>query len=155
VLHAGATIEEAEDAASDAMTDMVRIWPVRGNPLAYACTAAIRYFIKARKRPRALVRRIKERDPAAWQPGAEDQQLTGLEDSEWTAAVMAGLTSAQREVMQCIADGVDRDEIAEALGITKAAARRRLCDARARLVQILSPDGEFKHPRPPTAREAL
>jgi RNA polymerase sigma factor (sigma-70 family) len=153
-MMAGATLEEAEDAASQALEDMLRIWPVLGMPLRYARKAAVSNFIKARTRGSARVaRRLAERGHAAPE-GAVDGQLTAREGREWVAGVLAELTGAQKEVMQCVADGLDRDEIAEVLGISRAAVRRRLCDARARLAELLSRDGELRHPRPTAIQEA-
>jgi DNA-directed RNA polymerase specialized sigma24 family protein len=153
---AGATIDEAEDAASEALTSMARTWPVPGRPLSYACTAAVNYFIKSRTRGDArLVRRLVERGHVVRREGAEDARLAGLEGREWIAGILGELTGAQREVMECIVAGLDRDETAMVLGISNDALRRRVADARARLAEILSPDGEFRHPRPSTAREAL
>lgn len=154
VRTAGATREEAEDAASEALTGMVGIWPVPGHPLAYACKAAISNFIKAKTRGNArLVRRLIERGHITLQATAEDPRLASMEGREWTDTVLRELTEAQRELMQHIVNGMDRNEIAAALSISKDAARRRLADARARLLEVLSRDGELRNPRPPTARE--
>lgn len=63
--------------------------------------------------------------------------------------MLSCLPRAQREVMEvmeCIAGGLDRDEIAEVLGKTKEAIRRTLCDARRRLREELHPNGEHKQP---------
>jgi hypothetical protein len=54
--------------------------------------------------------------------------------------------------MECIARGLDRDEIAEALGKTREAIRRNLCDARERLARELHVDAERKQPPGTMAR---
>ncbi len=72
------------------------------------------------------------------------------EDEEWLGQVLAALPPAQREVMACIARGVDRDEIPKVLGKSPATIRRLLCDARVRLRAELHPDPE--QPPDTTAR---
>ena len=55
-------------------------------------------------------------DAVPHQEGAEDSQLTAWEDEEWVAHVLSALPPAQRQVMELIVKGLDRDEIAETLG---------------------------------------
>jgi DNA-directed RNA polymerase specialized sigma24 family protein len=74
--------------------------------------------------------------------GAEDSRLTAWEDNEWVAQVLSCLPPAQREVMDCIARGIHRDDIPVVLGKSKEAVRRNLCDARARLRVELHPKRE-------------
>jgi DNA-directed RNA polymerase specialized sigma24 family protein len=68
---AGATREEAEDAVSDAMVYMLRRQhdgkPVSGDLAAYARTAAINYFIRAKGRGADGIRRVVASDRV---PGA-------------------------------------------------------------------------------------
>jgi RNA polymerase sigma factor (sigma-70 family) len=150
---AGATLEEAEDAVSKTLTEMLRIWPVPGYTLRYARKAVVHNFIKEKTRGTARVaRRLVERGHVTPHEGAEDQRLTALEGREWTASVLSELTEAQREVMQLVADGLSYKEIAEAIGKSGDVVRRRLSDARARLVKILNPDGKFRQRRRTTAR---
>jgi RNA polymerase sigma factor (sigma-70 family) len=151
-LIAGATLEEAEDAVSKTLTEMLRIWPVPGHPLRYARKAVVHNFIKDKTRGTARVaRRLVERGHVMPHDGDEDQRLSAQEGREWTASVLSELTEAQREVMQLIADGLSYEEIADALGKSRDVIRRRLSDARARLVKILNPDGEFRQPQRTTA----
>jgi DNA-directed RNA polymerase specialized sigma24 family protein len=109
-------------------------------------------FIKARTRgdPR-VVRRLIERGCVQRREGAEDPRLNDLENSEWVTSVLSLLSPTRRAVMQCIADGLHRDEIAEKLSMSREAVRRNLCDARARLTELLHPDGELKQ-SPTTSR---
>lgn len=58
--------------------------------------------------------------------------------------MLSSLPTAQREVMELIAQGLNRDEIAETLGKTKEAIRRNICDARAHLARELNPVGEYR-----------
>lgn len=142
---AGATPEEAKDAASTTMAEMLKRWPVPGHPLRFARKAVVNNFIKAKTRgiPR-VASRLVERGHVPHSEGAVDESLTALDDCDWVADVLSNLPPGQREVMQCIADGLDREEIAKLLGKTPATIRRRICDARARLAQLLSPDGDYK-----------
>jgi RNA polymerase sigma factor (sigma-70 family) len=149
---AGATTEEAEDALSKTLTEMLRIWPVTGRPLSYARKAVVHNFIKDKTRGTARVAsRLVERGHVMPHEGAEDQRLAAPEGREWIAGVLSELTPAQREVMRLVADGHSCEEIAETIGKSGDVVRRRLSDARARLVKILNPDGEFRRPRRTTA----
>jgi RNA polymerase sigma factor (sigma-70 family) len=161
-MYAGATLDEAEDAAAKALTEMLRRWGIFEPSLAYARKAAVHNFIKDKTRgTRRVARRLIEQGHIPRREGAEDRQLTAREDEEWVAHVLSSLPTAQREVMELIAQGLDRDEIAETLGKTKEAIRRNICDARARLVRELNPAGEYRqdpdskrrqHPPRKTAR---
>lgn len=111
----------------------------------YARKAAVHNFIKDKTRgPRRVARRLIEQGHISCQEGAEDHQLIAREDEEWVTHVLSSLPTAQREVMELIAQGLDRDEIAETLGKTKEAIRRNICDARARLARELNPVGEHR-----------
>ncbi len=113
---AGATLEEAKDAAAKALAEMFLHWPVPGDPLAYARRAVVHNFIKDKTRGNHRVaRRLVERGHVLHQEGFEDSRLTAFEDDEWVADVLSILPPAQRKVMEYIAKGLDRDEIAEAL----------------------------------------
>jgi RNA polymerase sigma factor (sigma-70 family) len=152
---AGATFEEAEDAASKTFLEMLERWPVQGAPLSYARKAVVSNFIKNKTRgSRRVVQRLAERGPAAVrQEGTEDTELCALEGQEWVDDVLSELTPCQREVMERIARGLDYDEIAADLGKSREVVRRRVCDARARLIQILDRDGtRLEQPRLATER---
>jgi RNA polymerase sigma factor (sigma-70 family) len=151
----GADVEEAKDAAAKTLEEMLRIWPVPGYPLQYARKAVFNNFIKAKERgklrQRRVAARLVERGHVSQCEDAEDEGLGVEANRQWVADVLSELPPAQREVMQLIADGLTHKEIAETLNISGEAVRRRLCDARARLTQLLNPDGEFKQPRRTTA----
>jgi RNA polymerase sigma-70 factor (ECF subfamily) len=160
-MYAGATLQEAEDATAKALMEMLRHWDTCKRSLAYARKAAVHNFIKDKTRGTSrIARRLIERGHAPHQEGAEHSQLTAWEDEEWVAHVLSSLPPAQREVMELIAKGLDRDEIAETLGKTKEAIRQNLCDARARLSRELNADGERrqdpngKHRQQPLRRMA-
>lgn len=124
---------------------MLQRWPVPGNPVAYARKAVVHNFIKERTRgDERLIRRLIERGHIPRHEGFPDDQLTAFEDSQWVADVLRVLPPKQRKVMECIARGLAYDEISGALGMSKDAVRRNLCDARRRLAETLHPDGERK-----------
>lgn len=149
----GATPEEAEDAAIKTLAEMLPSWPIRPNPLAYARKAVVNNFIKDKTRgSRRVVQSLIDQGHVPRQEGAEDDQLTAWEDVQWVASVLSILPPEQRKVMELIARGFDREEIAEELGKSRAAVRRSICDARPRLAEFLNPDGELRQPGPATAR---
>jgi RNA polymerase sigma factor (sigma-70 family) len=144
-MTAGATSEEAKDAVSETIADMLPIWPIPGSPLRYARKAVVNNFIQEKTRgPSRVSKRLIERGHVPRHEGADDQRLTAWEDRQWVASILSPLPPAQREVMGYIADGLSREEIAEALGKSRDAVRRNLCDARAHLARLLNPDGGFK-----------
>jgi DNA-directed RNA polymerase specialized sigma24 family protein len=150
-MFAGATAEEAKDAASETLEEMLPKWPVPGYPLAYARKAVVSNFIQAKTRgSQRVVQRIIERGHVPHEEGVEDGGLAVYEHDTWVADVLTELPAALRAVMRCIADGLDRKEIAKTLGISDDAVRRRVCDARRRLVEILNRDGTFKQSGPST-----
>ena len=144
-MYAGATLDEAEDAASKTLMEMLRRWKRCEPSLAYARKAVVHNFIKDKTRgTRRVARRLIEQGHISRQEGAEDHRLIAWEDEEWVTHVLSSLPAAQREVMELIAQGLDRDEIAETLSKTKEAIRRNICDARARLARELNPAGEHR-----------
>jgi RNA polymerase sigma factor (sigma-70 family) len=143
-MDVGATKQEAEDAISKAMFELLPKWALGMRPARrYLRQAVVHNFIKDRVRghPR-LARRLVQRGHVPWDEGAEDPRLTELEDREWLGQVLACLPPAQREVMACIAAGIAREEIPEILGKSQATIRRHLCDARRRLHDEFAPDPE-------------
>lgn len=147
-MYAGGTLEEAKDAAAKTLMEMLPDWNTRARTLSYARKAVVHNFIKDKTRgPSRVARKLIERGHVPYQEGGEDRQLTAWEDEEWVAHVLSCLPPAQREVMECVAKGLDRDEIAETLGKTKETIRRHLSDARARLARELDPNRD--HIQPP------
>jgi RNA polymerase sigma factor (sigma-70 family) len=150
-MYAGATLEEAKDAAAEALTRMLLHWERirrRKGPLAYARKAAVHHFINATTRgPDRTARRMVERGHVSRQEGAEDSELTRREDEEWVADMLSSLPPAQREVMELFVEGLDLDEIAAVLGKTKEAVRQNLCYARRRLRELIA-NGEQRQAPP-------
>jgi DNA-directed RNA polymerase specialized sigma24 family protein len=148
-MTAGALLEEAQDAAARTLAEMLTAWPIPGSPLAYARRAVISNFIKDKTRGnRRVAQRLVDRGHVPHHEGADDAGLTAWECDQWVACVLSVLPPEQRKVMECIARGLDREEITAALGKSRAAVRRNLCDARARLAELLDPAGEPRSPGP-------
>lgn len=143
----GATLQEAEDATSDALEYMLTRWPIEPNPLAYARTATLNSFFKARQRglPRDA-RRLIERGHVPHHEGAEDERLTEIESREWLDAVLSQLTPAQREVLEHVAEGLKPKQIADIIGVSGDVVRQRVYAARRCLAAILNPDGTYRQP---------
>lgn len=153
-MYAGATLEEADDATSKTLAEMYRKWPIPGSPLRYARKAVISNFIKDRTRGNHRVaRRLFERGHVPRHEALEDERLTELENSQWVTEVLSHLTPAQRDVMQLLADGLSRDEIAQTLKKSAGVVRRHISDARPRLAELLHPDGEYRSEPARTSRE--
>jgi RNA polymerase sigma factor (sigma-70 family) len=103
---------------------------------------------------RRVAQRIIDRGHVPHQEGTDDAQLTAWEDDQWVADVLSVLPPEQRKVMECIAGGLDREETAEVLGKSRATVRQNLRSARARLTELLNPDGGPRQPSPATARSS-
>ena len=133
---------------------MCRKWPIPGSPLKYARKAVISNFIKDKTRGNLRVtRRLIERGHVPRHEALEDERLAELENNQWVADVLSDLSPGQRDVMQLLADGLSREEIAQALGKSAEVVRRHLCDARARLAELLNPDGEYRSETARSSRE--
>lgn len=131
----GATMEEAQDAAQEAMKDFCRrsrSGAAFSSPAAYVRRAAIRFFIKARQRDR-------ERQPREIKgghltlPAYLDDELTACEDEQWVEHVLRSLTPAQRDVFKLVMDGMSPHAIAEQLGKSDVTIRQHLKNGRDRL----------------------
>jgi len=131
----GATIAEAEDAAQKAMTDLLR--RTRSSPPdhpgAWVWQAAVRFFIKERRRDR-------DRLPREIQGGHlvtgsyVDDRLCRLEDEEDIELILQCLTPTRRQVIKLVMEGLSTKEIGEQLGKRDDNIRQQLKKARDRLV---------------------
>ena len=130
----GATPEEAEDAAQDAMTDLFRRLKAGGEPPrtpdGWVLTAAKRFFFKRRKRDQVRwMREIKAFPPQFW----DDSEMTALEEQQWAEQVLSLLTPAQRKVISLVIAGASTSEIAGMLGMTSGNVRQHRKNGRDRL----------------------
>ena len=134
-MYAGATLDEAEDAASKTMVEVMPKWnPGEPPSRRYLRKAVVHNFVKEKTRgPDRVARRLAERGYVPHQEGAEDERLTVRENKEWVTQTLECLPPAQREVMECITRGIERDEIPQVLGKSPEAVRQNLCYARKRL----------------------
>jgi RNA polymerase sigma factor (sigma-70 family) len=138
VIFAGGHPDEAEDAVSAAMVEVLRRWDTIANPRAYARRTAINNMIKSRQRglPRISERLIQRGDVPA--EGALDPGLLVWEQQEWVTLLLKSLPEAQRQVLACMVDMLTAQEIAQLLGKTEVAVRQNLCAARKRLAGCLN-----------------
>src|SRR5690348_4971450 len=136
-MYAGADLDEAKDAASDAMVEICQRWFSLSQPLGYARRAVISHFLKARQRGLERVR-LRQVQRAAGTPIAEDDpRLSAWEDQQWVAQLLEVLSPHQRQTMAYLLDGYSTVEIAQLLGSSPDAVRQRLLQARKRLRQAL------------------
>jgi RNA polymerase sigma factor (sigma-70 family) len=135
--YAGASRHEAEEAAAEAMREVLEHWARLDDPLAYARRAAVSNFLKEKTRGLNRIRRRQVERGAGTAEAAEDPNLTIWENNQWVIRMLASLPRGQRDVMALIVDGFTPPEIATLLGRTPAAIRRSLCDARRRLTETM------------------
>jgi RNA polymerase sigma factor (sigma-70 family) len=131
----GATLEEAQDAAQAALTDLLDR-AMRGtvirHPYAYARTAMWRYFVSQRERDRKQIQNLIQRGYASPEV-YNDPAMTTWEESEALRSLLAGLPPAQYAVMRCALEGSSITEIALALGKSSETVRKNLQLARTKL----------------------
>lgn len=143
VIFAGGHPDEAEDAVSAAMTEVLQRWDTIENPQAYARRAAINYAIRSRQRRLRLWRiteRLAERGDLPGEGGL-DPGLLAWEQREWVTLLLKSLSPAERQVLACVVDAFRPQEIAQLLGKTEAAVRQNLYTARKRLAGLLGQAG--------------
>jgi RNA polymerase sigma factor (sigma-70 family) len=132
----GASVEEAEDAAQTAMTDLYRQLGKGTDPVVspapWVRRAAHRDFVKERQRDRErLPREIKG---GHLSPGTcADESLTDWEDEQYVEQLLWKLTPTQRAVLRLVLDGVATREIADRLGKNEANIRQQLKNGRDKL----------------------
>ncbi|WP_018503801.1 RNA polymerase sigma factor [Parafrankia discariae] len=135
-LYAGAGKQEAEDAISAAMEDILCRWSEVEHPYPYARRAMLNHFYKARTRGLDRVRQRQVARGDTLQDG-EDAALTVWEDRQWVDQLLASLPPAQRQVMEGILADLTTAEIGVLLGKTPAAVRQNLVAARRGLKAVL------------------
>jgi RNA polymerase sigma factor (sigma-70 family) len=137
ITRLGATAEEANDAAQDAMIEAYQRWATIENPAAWARTVASRRFLRTAVRRRDEVHRAL----AAGGWADPDPAVTGLpaiEERQQILAALDALPPTQRAVMALVVDGYTAVETAELLGKTPETVRSNLMHARRRLKQLLA-----------------
>lgn len=137
VIYAGGHPDEAEDAVSAAMSEVLQRWDAIENPQAYARRVAINYAIRSRQRGLwRIAERLVERGDVPIE-GSLDPGLLVWEQQEWVTLLLKSLSPAERQVLACIVDAFRPQEIAQLLGKTEAAVRQNLYSARKRLARRL------------------
>jgi RNA polymerase sigma factor (sigma-70 family) len=135
---AGGDKDEAEDALSDALENVLKHWDELKNPLAYARRATFSNLLKNKERN---LKRIRDRQiqRGDFRREAEDDHgITVWEQEEWVMQLLRSLPPAQRDVLACIIDDFTPIEIARLLGKTDAAVRQNLRAARLKLQRQLA-----------------
>jgi RNA polymerase sigma-70 factor (ECF subfamily) len=136
-MYAGATQEEAKDAANGAMEDLVANWdrpedPIR-DPLKWARKAAISHFLQEKTRGMDRDRHRMVQKGAGTPDGGHDEEVLLWENRRWVEQILEALPPKQREAMTLITEGFKPAEIAALLGRTPGAVRQNLLEARRRL----------------------
>jgi|HubBroStandDraft_5_1064220.scaffolds.fasta_scaffold391928_1 RNA polymerase sigma factor (sigma-70 family) len=147
VIFAGAHHDEAEDAVSAAMVEVLERWDTIQNPLAYARRTAINHAIRTRQRGTSRIAgRLVERGNV---PPESDQDpgLLVWEQQEWVTLLLKSLPQAERQALACVVDSFRPQEIALLLGKTEAAVRQNLHAARKRLAERLGRTGTREEDR--------
>ena len=141
VIFAGGHPDEAEDAVSAAMIQVLQRWGTIENSQAYARRAAINYAIKSRQRGLwRITERLVERGHLPME-GDLDPSLLIWEQQEWVTLLLNSLSRTERQVLACVVDAFTPQEIAQLLGKTEAAVRQNLYTARKRLARYLGQAG--------------
>lgn len=136
VMYAGASLEDAEDAASAAMLEAYLAWSVLEHPGAWVRTAAVHTFVNNARRDR---RRPVLEEQAVRQ--ARGDTGTDTAEAGGRVAVLRALRTlppVQRMVMALALDGHIPAEIADILRMNPVSVRSNLRHARVRLQQVLT-----------------
>jgi RNA polymerase sigma factor (sigma-70 family) len=145
-MYAGATEEQADEATSLALADIVRRFDDIAEPLAYGRSAVINNFIKAKTTglDRLRVRQVQR--SAGTPVGMEDPGLIVWEDAQWVRQMLDELPPQQRTVMAFVVDGFTPTQISVMLGRSANAVRQSLLEARRRLQKVLDEQATKQEP---------
>lgn len=133
VMYAGATFEDAEDAALQAMAQAYICWPLLTHPAAWVRVVALRLYVKQVMKDR---RRGDGETAAArrdWPDRGSANTHEEPEEHRRAIAVLRCLPAAQRVAMALTFDGYTPAEIAELLHQKPVTVRSNLRHARMRL----------------------
>jgi RNA polymerase sigma factor (sigma-70 family) len=137
---AGATEEEANDAAQTAFAALLQVtYPIR-EPMGWLCRTALNDFRRSNLRVPSRRRKVVERpippreipEPSASVPSAAEVAALG-DQARGVLAELARLPGKQRQVMVAHYDGLSHEQIAELLGMGTDAVRQNLSRARKAL----------------------
>jgi RNA polymerase sigma factor (sigma-70 family) len=153
-MYAGATKEEAMEAVSGALEDLVRAWDRVDFPLTWSSRAALNHFRREKNKVHRLRRRLLE-NGAGTPDGADDPQLTLWEDQQWVIQMLDSLPPKQREVMALVIANFEPAEIARLLGRTPGAVRQSLLEARRRLKPAIAQERASEQQPGSSAKERV
>lgn len=117
----GFELEDARDAAAEAMKDAYRSWERIDRPLAWIRVAAQRIALKQARRQRQGARHALQ--VWAGSRGLAADQLEEIDGQLRLLTLLSSLPAQQREVVAWYLDGFGTDEIARNLGISEATVR--------------------------------
>lgn len=128
--------EDAEDAASLAMTYVYKRWGEIEHPARYAQRIVRNYVTTVQQHRREeIIRMIKS--GLYVEERYDDGGLRALEEEQWVDEILKSLPATQRAVMEGIYEGLSPAEIATHLGRDPATVRKNLQHARERLTKGL------------------
>jgi RNA polymerase sigma factor (sigma-70 family) len=152
-MYAGADEEEAKDAVSSALLDLVKITTsgsteeqeINNDPRKWVARRAIKHFREENERRPSPVQWLWNAvGPVQWlskivgtSGGIHENEPNLWEDRQWVEQLFRSLTPKQREAMDLIINGCTPIEIAKLLGVTPSAVRRRLKRAVKRLKKAI------------------
>lgn len=139
----GARQQEAEDAASEAICAAIQAWATVDDPARWVYTAALYSFFNYR---RSVKGEVLTDGMMPIGPPATDE-LGEVEARELEQQLLAGVTPAQREVMELLIEGRRPHEVAVDTGISGGAVRAAAMRARATLKAALRAEGITDIPR--------
>lgn len=122
-------MQEAEDAASDAICDAIRTWEALHTPDRWVYTTAWRTYLKYR---RSVKGEVLTDDMAAVGPSVEDK-FDECETQDLEQWFLSGVTATQQQIMTLLITGMSPREVATETGRSRDAVRSAALRARARL----------------------
>lgn len=139
LIRSGASRDEAQDFAQEAMQVTLTSWPTVRSPKAFVRTVALRALRRSWK--------VTERDVNTGKRVAEDALAATFdanEDIEEAVRMLQALPKAQRVAFALHYDGYGHAEIAEITGQRRDTVRSNLRHARQKLLRMLNPDSTRK-----------
>jgi RNA polymerase sigma-70 factor (ECF subfamily) len=140
----GATVDDAEEAAQDAMMAAYERWHRIRNPDAWVWRVACRAYLRTHRRRR--LREVLQPGERLSQPGAVDESDT-LAGILQVRGLLLRLAVQQRRVMAWWLDGYRFDEIATKLDVRPATVRSLFRHARARLRDVFRAQSDEEYVR--------
>jgi RNA polymerase sigma-70 factor (ECF subfamily) len=133
VMYAGATLHDAEDATSYAMTEAYLRWPLLENPAAWVRMVAVHDYVNSAQRSRRRPLLETEAARMAFVDNILPEPRAEPDERHEVIAMLRELPTAQRKVMALAIDGFEPAKIAEMLQMPAATVRSNLRHARDRL----------------------